>query len=282
MRTKYHYYVNKTEVVLRTLNHYDIKYKISSLPLTNTQMCSFDLYDDQSVYLKFKALRPFLKNCSIIKSIEYEEREIENSDWLFVRSKNKKVEWEYDESAFSLSCAYRLPLQHEKRYKHVEQTDLLTVKSPVNWGSCLYFSGPNSADDFLFCSAIAKQRLEGRWLGLDFLPVRRQKSGNHVANIYQLVFNDHIPFAAFRGGKISKCSSCGRQYIQLSDGVYQLEIQSKFLNDGNRVYQTGPILSDQAYGNPTYSVNIVPQSFYQYCKSNHMNNGMIYEPVNLF
>lgn len=277
MRTKYHYYLRKKDNLLQFLNKYNVGFTITVLPEADFEMCSFDLFDDQEAFVHFRMHYPF--SSYTIKSVEYCVSEIENADWLFVRSKNAKVEWIYEEDAFTLSCPYRRFLQRDLRYNHMEQSDFLTVSEPVKWSNRQYFCGPNTADDLLFCSALAKTLLADRWNGLEFLPVKKGRSTEYHNDLYQLFFVNRLPFAALQGGKQSKCRSCGSPFLRLPNGQSQLEIRKEFLNMPDCVYTTGNNLSGQLVGAATYSANIVPHSFYQYCKERQMNRGMIYEPV---
>lgn len=276
MRTKYHYYLRKKENLLHFLNEHGVTYTLTVLPEADTEMCSFDLYDDQEALSQFRRRHPFLTYT--VKSVEYSDSEIETADWLFIRSKTSKVDWVYEEHAFSLSCPYRRVFQHDTHYNHTEQIDFLTAVKPVKWNARQFFSGPNTADDLLFCSALAKTLLDDRWSGLEFLPVKKFRSAAYHSDLYQLSFTNRIPFEAMQGGKQSRCRSCGQPFLRLTEGPQQLEIRKDFL-EPDHVYKTGNVLSDQLMGSVTYSANIVPQTFYQYCKEHQMNHGMIYEPV---
>lgn len=53
------------------------------------------MYEDQKVYEKFKQQFPFVSRLDSITTCEYSQGEIEEAQWLFVRNKSVKVQWEY-------------------------------------------------------------------------------------------------------------------------------------------------------------------------------------------
>ncbi len=278
MRIKHHYALPVNTRLMDFLRENRVAYKTCPLPGSDAPLCIFDLYEGQECLRTFKTRFPFCREIS--KSPKYSKAEIENAKWLSVRSGLKKVEWEYQPSAFLLSCEYSKLFSRGKRYKHEEQISPLTVIGPMKWSAKMYFSGPNAADDILFCSKQTRDALDGKWNGLDFLRVMNGKGECHN-DLYQLAFQNQLPIEALSGGKKTICRTCGRTVLRLKDGTYQLELREQYVDGGNSVYTTGNVLADWAIGFPTYAINIVPQSFYQYCERNGMNYGMIYEPVNL-
>ena len=103
-------------------------------------------------------------------------------------------------------------LCRDNLFKHSEQVKPLTVTKSMKWSKRLYFSGPNAADDFIFCSKRAKDMLGGKWAGLDFLDVIDTKNEPYD-NLYQLLFARKLPLKALYGGKQTTCSTCGRQFF---------------------------------------------------------------------
>lgn len=276
MRRKYHYCLDSSKRLLRFLQAHNMSYTLTPQPSLNRELCTFDLYQDQKINRQFRLHFPF--TCCIENLIEYSQSEIESADWLFVRSKSTKVEWEYEEGAFSRSCRYRRIPQMDMRYCHVEQTGPLTVVKSVKWNARQFFSGPNSADNLLFCSDQAKSLLDGRWSGLEFLPVKKPRNKGYHSNLFQLSFRETIPVEALAGGRPSKCRFCGRPLFRLFEGVNQLQVKKEFLKQGH-VYKTGQVLTGQFLRCDTYSVDIVPHEFYQFCKERGMDRGLIFEPV---
>lgn len=167
MRIKYHYAAPARPKLISFLEKYEVSYEIYPVPGVDNSFCAFDLYKDQEIFHRFIMEFPFLNNNKITEAIEYSKYEINNSAWLFVRSKSRKVEWKYTSVAFQLSCCYKKMLCRDNLFKHSEQVKPLTVTKSMKWSKRLYFSGPNAADDFIFCSKRAKDMLEGKWTGLD-------------------------------------------------------------------------------------------------------------------
>ena len=65
------------------------------------------MYEDQKVYEKFKQQFPFVSRLDSITTCEYSQGEIEEAQWLFVRNKSVKVQWEYDEYAALIKDHFR-------------------------------------------------------------------------------------------------------------------------------------------------------------------------------
>ena len=159
MRIKHYYCLKNKFGLLRFLNRYEIPYQTedsfevlgTSVQVSDKEYL-FELYEDQKVYEKFKQQFPFVSRLDSITTCEYSQGEIEEAQWLFVRNKSVKVQWEYDEYAFQRSCGYKRPFQKEMEYRHEEQIGYLSVTKPVRWGTRQFFSGPNAADELLFCS----------------------------------------------------------------------------------------------------------------------------------
>lgn len=280
MRIKHHYYLESKNSIISFLDKYKIPYKVNLLPESQKKMCTFDLYEDQEVYELFEHRFRFAGYDSI-KSIEYSKQEIESAEWLTLRSMGTKVQWEYEEDAFQKTCSYKRLFIKELYYRHSIQVDILSVSKAIKWGAKQYFSGPNAADDFLFCSEKARELLNGRWEGLEFWPVRKYSSTKYISDLYQLVFKDYLPIEAISGGKVIQCEGCGKKIMRFEEGIHGLEIKKEYLNNPFRVYRTDDVLTEQMKGCTTFSVNIVSREFYQYCEVNQMNRGMVYEPIKL-
>lgn len=278
MRIRRHYCMRDKFGLVKFLNRFQIMYETAGM---ENELYSFDLYEDQDVYKKFKERFPFISRFDSFNTIEYSKEEIEKAEWLFIRSQSIKVQWEYDEKAYKQLCPYKPLFQKELCYRHSEQTHILSVTKAVKWGTRQFFSGPNAADDIIFCSERAKSILENRWNGLEFWPVKKCNSSKNVADLYQLFFAKCLPIDALSGGKMAVCKGCGRKILRVSDGTNQLAINRKYLQDQRNVYNTGEVLTGYIIGSNTFSLNIVPQDFYQYCERHGMNRGMIYESVNL-
>lgn len=281
MRIKQHYFYTAKKELISFLEKNKIVYEICDLPESNNKLCTFDLYEDQELYWQFKKQFFYLPKNNSIRTIEYSKQEIESAEWLTVRSKGTKVQWEYEEDAFQKTCAYKRLFINELYYRHSMQVDLLSVSKAVKWGSKQYFSGPNTADDFLFCSERARELLKGRWEGLEFWPVRKYNSTQRMSDIYQLVFMNNLPINAIAGGKTIECESCGKKVMRFAEGIHMLEIKKEYLKDPFKVYRTDDVLTEQLKKCTTFSLNIVSQEFYRYCEKNQMNRGMIYEPIKL-
>lgn len=279
MRVKHHYCLGNKIGLLKFLNKFQIPYQ--TCEIEDYKSYSFDLYEDQEVYVRFRACFPFVSRLDSIKTIEYSKAEIENAEWLTVQNISIKVQWEYDENAFKQLCPYKIPFIKEVYHRHLEQADILSVTKPVKWGTRQFFSGPSAADDIIFCSKRAKLLLENRWVGLEFWPVKKYNTSKQLEDLYQLYFAECLPIEAFSGGQLAICKGCGRKIMRITEGVHQLVIDSKYLQDQKSVYKTGEVLTRELIGCNTFSLNIVSQEFYQYCEKHGMNRGMIYEPINL-
>ena len=280
MRVKHHYYLEATPRLMNFLNEYNVPYDLSRLPEASNNICTFDLYEDKDSFEKFKRQFPFVSRFNSIKSVEYSKKDIEDAEWLTIRNKNIKVQWEYEENAFHRTCSYKRPFIKELYYRHSEQVDVLSVSKPVKWGKRQFFSGPNAADDIIFCSEEAKELLNGKWQGLEFWPVKKCNNSKYTSDLYQLFFVESLPIEAISGDSVI-CDICGRKMIYITEATYQLKIRKEYLRNRNKVYKTGDVLIGQRKNYTTFSVNIVPKEFYQFCEKRQMNRGMVYEPIKL-
>lgn len=138
MRIKYHYCIENKRGLIKLLDEFQVPYELCHLPEINSILCSFDLYEDQEVYRKFRK-KFFISKFDTIKSIEYSKREIESAEWLSVRNGSIKVQWEYEENAFRESCPYKRPFVKEVYYRHIEQVGVLAASKKVKWGTRQYF-----------------------------------------------------------------------------------------------------------------------------------------------
>lgn len=279
MRIKHHYYGEEKDSVIDFLDKNEITYKIYMLPESRKKMCTFDLYEDQHSYELLKHRFLLLSGYESIKSIEYSKKEIEDAEWLTLRSMNTKVSWEYEDKTFRKTCSYKRLFMKNLYYRHSVQVDILSASKAIKWGVKQYFSGPNAADDFLFCSEKAKELLNDTWEGLEFWPVRKYNSTKYIPDLYQLIFKDVLPIEAIAGGKTIQCEGCGKKLMRFAGGIHKLELKKEYLNDPRKVYRTDDVLTDQLKGSTSFSLNIVSREFYQYCEANQMNRGMIYEPI---
>ena len=274
MRIKHHYCLKNKIRLVDFLDKFQIPYEVDE------SSCTFDLYEDQEVYKKFIIQFPF-NTIASLKAVEYSKEELENAQWLSVRNISIKVQWEFDEKAFKKSCSYKKILTKELYHRHCEQVDVLSAVKPVRWGSRQFFSGPNSADEIIFCSEKIKNILENKWEGLEFWPMKKYNTSNYIKDLYQLYFSKRLPIEAFNSECLSICKGCGKKVIRIKGGAHPLEINKKYLKDQKSVYTTGDVLTKDKIGYNTFSLNIVSQDFYQYCEKHQMNRGMIYEPINL-
>lgn len=281
MRIKYHYCLENKFGLTKFLEKFQISYEICEFPEIKYKSCSFDLYEDQKAYEMFKMQFPFVSRLECIRSIEYSRADIENAEWLSVRNISTKVQWEYDEKAFERSCPYKRPFFRDVYYRHTEQKDILSATKPVKWGTRQFFSGPNAADNLIFCSERAKKILGNQWKGLEFLPVKKYNTSKYIDDLYQLFFTERLPVEIIRGEQQTICKSCGRRIIRIPKGESQLKLDGKSIQDQKSVYKTGEVLTEELIRNTTFSLNIVPQDFYQYCEKHAMNRGMVYEPIHL-
>lgn len=278
MRIKHHYYVEHKNRLQKFLDDSDISYEFF-VDINGSQHLVFDMYEDDCVYRKFKMKFPYItKDDWILKDIEYSKQDIENAEWLRVCHPGTKVQYEYANDAFKKSCSYKSFLFRDVCYRHLEQIGSLSASKPVKWGR-QFFAGPNSMDDFIFCSERTKQILEGNWEGLEFWPVKKYNKEEYIHDLYQLYFAKKLPVEALEGGKKVFCRNCGREILRVSGIIQQYKIKKEYLTDKRCVYQSGDVITTDIFGYNTFSINIVSQEFYQFCEKNKMNRGMVYEPI---
>lgn len=280
MRIKRHYCLDGKGRLKRFLDSYKIPYEPIQFSEKDSCVFVFDLYEDDDYYTKFQRQFPIASRLAITRSKEYSREEIGNAEWFEIRSMGTKVEWEYDEGAFERTCPYKRAFIKELRYRHSRQKEYLSCAKAVKWGKRQYFSGPNSADDILFCSEKAKRILGEQWKGLEFWPVKKAGKEEYILNLYQIYFARTLPVEAFSGKTISKCRFCGKSVLRTRDSE-RLAVSGLYLQDKYCVYTTGDICVSELSRGETFEIHIVSKEFYRYCEEKYMNSGMIYEPIDV-
>lgn len=280
MKVKYHFCVENRRRLVSFLDKYDVPYEAVPAVQKGNGLCVFDVYEEDESYVKLKRQFP-LMTLSAMKTREYSKTDISNAKWLRIWAKGNKVQVEWEEKSFDLLCPYK-NVFGDTGYRHDEQTDSLSVAKAVKWGTRQFFSGPNSADDMIFCSEKAKNLLGDKWQGLEFLGVKKSNTQRYIPDLYQLFFKEHLPIEAVKGGYRTMCRYCGKEIVRFKhDDLQELKIDRNFLENPYKVYSTGSVLVCGRTGYRTFSINIVSQQFYQYCEANHLNRGLAYEPVEL-
>lgn len=283
MRIRHRYYLSNKVGLQSFLNEHQISYQKDYSNDGKNIMYVFDLYEDQKSYSKFKKYFPFTSLDDSVVEIEYTQAEIEQSEWLTVRSISPKMIYEFDEKAYKFSCPYKKFFSRELFYRHVEQIGELSSSKPVKWNLKQFFCGSDTADNYIFCADKAKNILGQEWGGLEFWPVKKYNTNEYIVNLNQLYFSEVLPIQAihFTGREnIRHCNICGKSKIYIQP-VYQLSLRRKYMKNPKYVYKTEDIWTFDLMGWNTFSLNIVSHEFYQLCKDNRMNRGMVYEPINL-
>lgn len=276
MRVRHHYCIDERESVVEFLKRYQISYEV--IGMVGDKTIIFDIYEDQYSYEMFKKSFPML-SISSFKNLEFSKEDIEKSKWLMVSCRGTNVEYVFQKEAFQYSCPYKIPFHKKSFYRHFKQISNLTVEKNVKWGKRQFFSGPNSMENIIFCSERTKNILENRWEGLQFKNVINKKGNDYIDDLYQLFFENAIPFSAFVNAKSVRCHKCRKKMILVSDCIFK--IKEEYLQDSSKVYQTGEVITDGRIFGETVVLYIVPQEFYRYCEERGMNRGMDYRPVEL-
>ena len=107
MRIQYHYCLENKWGLEKFLNTNEISYEKTDEWLEGDSLLIFDLYEDEKVYTKFKIHFPYVAMLDADKSVVYSKEDIQNAEWLTVRSKGTKVQWIYNEKAFNQQCPYK-------------------------------------------------------------------------------------------------------------------------------------------------------------------------------
>lgn len=283
MRIKHHYFLEKKRKLQIFLEKNHIRYEIC--PSTDTKLvwCVFDLYEDEEAFRRFKILFPF--SFSITVEVEYSIEEIEAAEWLTVRSLNTKIKREFDEKTFQFSCPFGNPCR-ELKYRHIEQVGPFLTKKKVNWKANQFFCGTDgTGENYIFCAEKTKALISDLWEGLDFWPVKKYSTKQKIEDVYQLHFKQVLPFEAVvltGKEKISTCKLCGKKKLYINER-YQLLLNKQYMEKKNykNVYKTEDIWTYDKVGWHTFSLNIVSHDFYQFCKNNRIDRGLVYEPIKL-
>lgn len=280
MRIKHHYFMERTKRLKNFLERNNVTYEMCPSIQPDMSFYVFDLYEDQEIYRKFRILFPFTFSFS---SIEYSVEEIEEAEWLTVRSVNTKIKREPDQDTFQFSCPRR-----NGGYRHMEQVGPFSVEktNKIKWKTKQFFGGTDATgENYLFCAEKTKGLISGLWTGLDFWPVKKYGTGQDVEDVYQLHFNQVLALEAFAltgKEKINTCRICGRKKIHINT-TYQLSLKKAYMKEKEfqNVYTTGNIWTYERIGWYTFSFNIVSHEFYRFCKDRKIDRGLKYEPIKL-
>lgn len=277
MRIKHHYNIISSKKIYDFIEKYDIQY--DKYYLHDDEYYSFDVFEDEIIYKKLRIHFP-IESIDLIPEMVFSAEEIETAEWYTISSNGAKVNWEFEEDSFRRTCPYKKLWFKDLYYRHTEQISFLHASKTINWGSRQFFTGPNSSDDYLFCSMRTKELLEKeKWGGLEIWPVKELGSDKEIKNLFQIVFSTQIPVKGIFGTH-KKCHQCGKEIVLTKDPYrYPLEISRDSLCDQNYVYTTGDVLIRDRIHNETYSRNIVSNKFYRYLKEKNMSRGLIFEPV---
>lgn len=275
MNIKYHYCLESGYRLAKFLKKFQIKYDTVYDTSGKPYLCSFDLYDGTAAYLYSKRLFPLY---SPIPRMEYTEHEISKAEWLTVKACSWRVKIVVLNDTYTFLCPYKNLFSNTVKYRHAEQRGLFGVEQPVKWKNT-YFSGPDTADNLIFCSQRGKQVLGSAWDGLKYTPVLVPRTGQEAQNVFQLQFTTLLPRdRIYLNGteKKQKCRKCGKISYCIPE-TYQLAILGKGLAK-ECVYTTGDMWCYSKCGE-SFPQYIVSSKFYNTCKQKGIIKGLVFTPV---
>ena len=274
LKTILHFCLEKSNRLCRLLDEYQVSYSVVDFdPLGKHRnwMVVFDICKETEGFKAFRRSFPIASLSDGGIKYVFSEQEMTEAEWFTLHSITQKINYIGVEPYFKRMCHYRYFGQ--QGYMHIEGS--------VRWSSRQFFCRSNSRDDFLFCPERTKQLIEGKWDGIEFLPVIRENSGKEVKDLYQIKVTNRLPLEAFyidKDQKLKKCPRCGRPLI-VEQQDCQIKLKKDYLTDHSSFYTTGEYLTMGGMLKYTIPYRVVPKEFYAFCKTNKLDKGLEFLPV---
>lgn len=266
--------INKTG--LQAHHIIEQRFKLGIQVQLDSIVATFSMFEDNPHFSQIQSLMES-RHIYPISEATFSTSELENSEWLSVRStwrtgyplpveENQYVYSTYDTIDYCEDCGFGL-----------KQTNSFIVKKAPNW-STRNFMMLNWIHDELFMSEKAELLLYNS--GLTGYTVKDvvDKAGTKIPNIRQLYIN-HI----LRQGlcmesveKVYHCPKCGRNRYLLKVGRirYRKEVFKDLRSD--------IVKSFEQFGEITCNrMILISQSFYKFLVRTKIDRGLLFEPIEL-
>ena len=211
----------------------------------------------------------------------FTKMEIENADWLSIRSQWRNG-YPQPEDAF----AYENITYTRENFCQVcgcglHQVQPFRLKKEPKWGK-RHFMMLNWIDDELFISTRAKEFFQkSNFSGFQFATVYDRKGNAPMSNIHQLTA-PYLLNAGLNPDSLSinatyACPVCGIKKHHLS-GVGQLEFNRDIFINAPDIVKTSEVFG---WGKSASRQILIRNSVYRFVVENHLEQGLIFEPIAL-
>ncbi len=253
---------------------------IRGISFNDNYVAVLEIYDDHSVW---PIIEEYVKEHDLLCLSEtiFTKTELENAGWLRVRSKwrngypqpENTFEYEnitYTRANYCPECGFGL-----------QQIQPFRIKKEPKWGN-RHFMMLNWVEDELFVSGLAKELLEQSELsGFSFAAVCDKKGNAQIPDIYQLVItglldaglDPNVP--AIDATYI--CPSCGTKKYHPT-GIGMLAFQKSIFDNAPDIVKTSEAFG---WGNSVSHDILVSNSMYRFIVKNHLDRGVVFEPITL-
>lgn len=253
----------------------------NSVNFDNTNgLVTFDVLQSS---VHWNTVQSYVQNhhLTCLSETSFSNKELENAEWLCVRSK-WKCGYPVPESGFG----YQGITYSNEHYcaacgGGLTQADSFRLRGVPKWGK-RHFMMLNWVDDELFVDDIAKDVLESmKFTGLEFAYVKNKNGTALLSGVYQLVISSQSNQGFVHGEdsvqNVIVCPSCGRvKYHPSGIGMYSFMYES--LKDMTDICKTAEFFG---WGKSTHQLILVRQSVYRTIADNHLDRGLVFSPINL-
>ncbi len=263
------------ELVKYVLNNH-----ISSVDIDET-FCAFDIYESSPHWEYISSVLQAKKISVCYSETHFSKEELNAAKWLQVRSQwrngypQPQAGFEYE------NITYTRKDHCEECGTGLKQVDSFRIKKAPNWGK-RHFMMLNWVEDELFVSTVAKEILQREgYASISFREVKNRNGREVLQDIYQLVISATIApgiidnQSCFRD--IHICPKCGnKRYHPNGIGMYKFR-KEVFENAPDIVKTT----DETGWGKGSSPLIIFSQRVYQTIVENHLDRGLVFEPIEL-
>ena len=221
------------------------------------------------------------KKLTCLSQTTFSKKELEEAQWLCVRSK-----WMQGYPQPESNFAYQSITYDDSRYckecgSGLYQQSPFRLKSYPKWGS-RHFMMVNWIYDELFIDECTKEILQNSSLsGFQFTNVENKNGSAFLPNIYQLAILKKSA-AGLIGDQASiqhiyTCSCCGRKKFHPS-GIGMFSIRKNVLDNMPDICKSSDFVG---WGASAHHLILIRQSLYRLICEHHLDRGLIFCPINL-
>lgn len=277
MRTKCYYNLEWNETIESLLKENNVDYKkvewkdTKGSVISYPDMINFTISKEQPAYAEIKDFLPNPNTCWL----EFTEKELKESKWLYMRSTNMKIDIQND--AIDWLCP-KNRLFNKKSMFHMTQKDIFEIK-PVKWTTNNHFySSYVCGYDAMFCDDYAMNIMQQNDLkGVVFDNVLQYRNKTVLSNTHHIKCDKILPLEAFlfdENCEERKCPTCGKSKYEINH-EFRIKIRKEYLDENIDFFSTPDIFS---MGNVS-SYTIVSNRVYTVLKNAKLTRNLNFEPV---